>query len=109
MRALGLNCTLKRSPDESNTAAQAQVVLDALAERVWRLTRSGVVDHVVEPGIVSEGVSEADEWPAAAFEGRRATPATRLPGRAGRTGTRLSPAAAVPGFESVTPLDPCTA
>ena len=31
MKALALNCTLKRSPDESNTAALAQVVLDALS------------------------------------------------------------------------------
>jgi hypothetical protein len=31
IKALALNCTLERSPDKSNTAALAQVVLDALA------------------------------------------------------------------------------
>lgn len=64
MRALALNCTLKRSPDQSNTAALAQVVLDALAQRGVETDLIRVVDHVVEPGVVSEAVSEADEWPA---------------------------------------------
>ncbi len=64
MRALALNCTLKRSPDTSNTAALAQVVLDALAERGTQTEMIRVVDHVVEAGVVTEAVSEADEWPA---------------------------------------------
>ncbi len=63
MRALALNCTLKRSPDESNTAALAQVVLDALAGRGAHIEQVRVVDHVVEPGVVSEAVSDVDEWP----------------------------------------------
>ena len=64
MRALALNCTLKRSPDESNTAALAQVVLDALAAQGVATEMIRVVDHVVEPGVVSTPVSEADEWPS---------------------------------------------
>lgn len=64
MRALALNCTLKRSPDDSNTAALAQVVLDALDEHGVETDLVRVVDHVVEPGVVSEAVSEADQWPA---------------------------------------------
>jgi len=64
LRALALNCTLKRSPDESNTAALTRVVLAALAERGVETELVRVVDHVVEPGVVSEAVSEADEWPA---------------------------------------------
>ncbi len=64
MRALALNCTLKRSPDVSNTAALAQVVLDALAERGAHTELIRVVDRVVEPGVVTEATSEADGWPA---------------------------------------------
>jgi multimeric flavodoxin WrbA len=63
MRALALNCTLKRSPAESNTAALAEVVLDALAEHGVETELVRVVDHVVEPGVVSEAVSADDEWP----------------------------------------------
>ena len=64
MRALALNCTLKRSPDESNTAALTRVVLDALAKLGVETELVRVVDRVVEPGVVSEAVSDADEWPA---------------------------------------------
>ena len=64
MQALALNCTLKRSPDESNTAALAQVVLDALAGHEVDTELVRVVDHVVEPGVVSEAVTDDDEWPA---------------------------------------------
>lgn len=63
MRALALNCTLKRSPETSNTGALAQVVLAALAERGAETELIRVVDHVVEPGVVTEATSEADEWP----------------------------------------------
>lgn len=64
MKALALNCTLKRSPEESSTAALAQVVLDTLAQRDVDCELVRVVDHVVDPGVVSEQVTKADEWPA---------------------------------------------
>ena len=64
MKALALNCTLKRSPDDSNTAALTRVVLDALAERGVETDMVRVADHIVEPGVVSEAVTDADEWPA---------------------------------------------
>ena len=64
MRALALNCTLKRSPDASNTGALTQVVLDALAERGVEIEMVRVVDQVVEPGVESTALSDADEWPA---------------------------------------------
>lgn len=64
MKALVLNCTLKRSPDTSNTEALAQVVLDALADQGVETSTIRIVDHVVEPGVVSEAVTDADEWPA---------------------------------------------
>jgi multimeric flavodoxin WrbA len=64
MKALALNCTLKRSPDESNTAALAQVVLDALSANDVETDMVRVADHVVEPGVVSEPVTADDEWPS---------------------------------------------
>jgi multimeric flavodoxin WrbA len=63
MKALALNCTLKRSPEESNTAALARVVLDTLASEGVETELVRVVDRVVEPGVVSEAVSDADQWP----------------------------------------------
>ena len=59
MKALALNCTLKRSPDDSNTAALARVVLEALNERGVATEMIRVVDHGVEPGVVSEAVTDA--------------------------------------------------
>ena len=64
MRALALNCTLKKGPEPSSTAALAQVVLDALASRGAEVEMVRVADLVVEPGVVSEPLSETDEWPA---------------------------------------------
>ena len=63
LRALALNCTLKPSPEPSNTAALAQVVLDGLAAHGVRTEMIRVADHVVDPGVVSEAVSDGDEWP----------------------------------------------
>jgi multimeric flavodoxin WrbA len=64
MRALCLNSTLKRSPDESNTAGLAAVVMDALREQGVQTDEIRLVDHTIEPGVVSEAVTDADEWPA---------------------------------------------
>jgi multimeric flavodoxin WrbA len=63
MRALCLNCTLKPSPDPSNTDALAGVVLEAL-ETDGVVTESvRVVDHDVRPGIEND-VGDGDQWPA---------------------------------------------
>jgi len=64
LRALCLNCTLKRSPEESNTESLAGVVMDALAEEGLGIDTIRLVDHTIEPGVVSEAVGELDEWPA---------------------------------------------
>jgi multimeric flavodoxin WrbA len=64
MRAICLNCTLKRSPEESSTESLAAVVLDALSERGVETDQIRLADHVIEPGVVSEPVTDADEWPA---------------------------------------------
>jgi multimeric flavodoxin WrbA len=64
MKALTLNCTLKRSPEESNTGALATVVEDALREHGVETGQIRLADHAIEPGVVSEAVTDADEWPA---------------------------------------------
>lgn len=63
LRALVLNCTLKRSPETSNTDALADVVAGALAERGVDVERLRVVDHDVHPGVSSDE-GDGDAWPA---------------------------------------------
>ncbi len=63
MKALALNCTLKRSPEDSNTEALTDVVLYRLTELGAETEQLRVVDYAVEPGVVSEPVTDADGWP----------------------------------------------
>ena len=63
LRALVLNCTLKRSPEPSNTDALASVLSAALADGGAACETIRVVDHDVLPG-VSSNEGEGDEWPA---------------------------------------------
>ena len=64
MRAVCLVCTLKRSPDPSNSEALAGVVLDALREEGVEVDVLRLADHQIDPGVVSEAVTDGDEWPA---------------------------------------------
>jgi multimeric flavodoxin WrbA len=61
--ALVLNCTLKRSPDASNTEALARVVMTRSPRTRSRAKIVRVVDHVVHPGVSSDE-GDGDEWPA---------------------------------------------
>jgi multimeric flavodoxin WrbA len=63
LTALTLNCTLKRSPEQSNTEALARVVDNALAEHGVATEMIRVVDHDVKPGVTSDE-GDGDEWPA---------------------------------------------
>jgi multimeric flavodoxin WrbA len=63
MRAICLNCTLKRSPEESSTASLSDVVMSALRDEGVKTETIRLVDHRIEPGVVSEAVVEGDEWP----------------------------------------------
>ncbi len=63
MRALVLNCTLKPSPDTSNTEALARVVMEALENHEIETEILRVVDHDVKPG-VSTDEGNGDEWPS---------------------------------------------
>ncbi|MBA2504348.1 MAG: flavodoxin family protein [Thermoleophilaceae bacterium] len=60
MKALCLNCTLKPSPETSNTEALAKVVLGAMEGVDTEMVR--VVDFDVKPGVEND-MGEGDEWP----------------------------------------------
>ena len=62
MRATILNCTLKPSPETSNTEALASVVIEALEAEGVECETIRVVDHDVKPGVESD-MGEGDAWP----------------------------------------------
>jgi multimeric flavodoxin WrbA len=64
MNAVCLVCTLKRSPEPSNSESLAEVVLQALREEGVSTDVIRLADHQIDPGVVSEAVSDGDEWPA---------------------------------------------
>ena len=63
MKATILNCTLKPSPETSNTEALASVVAEALEGHGVEIETVRAVDHEIKPGIESD-MGEGDEWPA---------------------------------------------
>ncbi|MGW0662906.1 flavodoxin family protein [Streptodolium elevatio] len=62
MRALIINCTLKPSPQDSNTHALASVVADALRERGVEVDDVRAVDLDIKPGVESH-MGPGDAWP----------------------------------------------
>ncbi|MFG1905599.1 flavodoxin family protein [Kribbella sp. NPDC048928] len=63
MRALVLNCTLKPSPEPSNTDQLAAVVVDALRREKVEVEQVRLVDLTISPG-VSTDEGSGDEWPS---------------------------------------------
>jgi multimeric flavodoxin WrbA len=63
MKALILNCTLKPSPQASNTEALAKEVISELEKLGVQTTLIRVADHHVLTGIKSD-LGEGDGWPA---------------------------------------------
>ncbi|MFC5288078.1 flavodoxin family protein [Actinokineospora guangxiensis] len=63
MRAVVLNCSLKSSPESSNTQLLADVVIKALAEKDCATTVHRLADLDIPPGVVTD-VGEGDGWPA---------------------------------------------
>ncbi|MEV4254678.1 flavodoxin family protein [Spirillospora sp. NPDC049652] len=62
MRCLIINCTLKPSPEASNTGALAQVVADELEKHGVTVETVRTADLNIRPG-VSTDMGEGDEWP----------------------------------------------
>jgi hypothetical protein len=54
VRAVVLNCTLKPSPEPSNTEALARVVTDELSAKGVTVEYIRVVDHDVKPGVQTD-------------------------------------------------------
>jgi multimeric flavodoxin WrbA len=63
MKALILNCTLKPSPQVSNTEALAREVISELERLRVETKLIRVADHNVKTGIKSD-LGEGDSWPA---------------------------------------------
>jgi multimeric flavodoxin WrbA len=62
MRALFINCTLKPSPETSNSEALAKLVAAALQGEGVETEFVRAVDHTIKPGVESD-MGEGDEWP----------------------------------------------
>ncbi|MFG3185049.1 flavodoxin family protein [Streptomyces nigra] len=62
MKALVINCTLKGSPEPSNTEALASVVAGRLAEQGVDVSSVRAVDLKIAPGVVTDA-GDGDEWP----------------------------------------------
>ncbi|MFC8597419.1 flavodoxin family protein [Isoptericola sp. NPDC057191] len=62
MRALFVSCTLKKSPEKSNTELLAQVVASALEERGVDVGHVRLADLDVPPGVVTD-LGGGDRWP----------------------------------------------
>jgi len=62
VKALVINCTLKGSPEPSNTEALASVVAGRLAEQGVDVSSVRAVDLKIAPGVVTDA-GDGDEWP----------------------------------------------
>jgi multimeric flavodoxin WrbA len=62
MHATLLSCTLKRSPEPSNTESLARIVTDALEDKGVEIRAFRLADLDIPPGVESD-LGEGDEWP----------------------------------------------
>lgn len=63
MKALILNCTPKTSPETSNTATLAGVLVEALRGKGVDVDEVRLADRSIPPGVLTD-MGEGDEWPA---------------------------------------------
>jgi multimeric flavodoxin WrbA len=63
MKALIVNCTLKTSPEKSNTEALAEVVVGKLEAEGVETSEVRAVDVAILPGVESD-MGEGDGWPS---------------------------------------------
>jgi multimeric flavodoxin WrbA len=62
VRATIINCTLKPSPESSNTEALASVVVDALTEQGVEAELIRALDYDLKPGVETD-MGAGDDWP----------------------------------------------
>ncbi len=63
LRALGINCTLKRGPEASSTQKLLDQVLHALTSYGVSTSSVRIADHDVKPGVKADE-GHGDAWPA---------------------------------------------
>ncbi|MFN2612595.1 MAG: flavodoxin family protein [Solirubrobacterales bacterium] len=63
MKALFINCTLKPSPEKSNSEALGRVVSEALEDENVSTEWVRAVDLKIKPGVETD-MGDGDEWPA---------------------------------------------
>jgi multimeric flavodoxin WrbA len=63
VKATVINCTLKPSPEESNTDVVAALVIDALRAHDVEVETIRAVDRDIKPGVESD-MGDGDGWPA---------------------------------------------
>jgi multimeric flavodoxin WrbA len=67
LRALFINCTLKRGPQQSHTAGLAQIAVEIMRANGVAVDELRAVDHEIATGVhpdMTEHGWERDEWPA---------------------------------------------
>ena len=67
LRALFINCTLKRSPEQSNTCGLIEVSRGIMQRRGVEVDELRAIDHDIATGVwpdMTEHGWEVDEWPA---------------------------------------------
>jgi multimeric flavodoxin WrbA len=62
MRAVVLNCTLKKSPAQSNTDLLTRPVTDALRDKGVEVESFRIADHNIPPGVETD-MGDGDQWP----------------------------------------------
>jgi multimeric flavodoxin WrbA len=62
LKAVVLSCTLKKSPDVSNTEALAAVVITEMQQQGVEVELIRLVDHTILHGVTSDE-GNGDEWP----------------------------------------------
>ena len=66
VRATILSCTLKRSPEKSNSESLAEVVIEALRKEDVETEMIRLVDLDIKPGVQSDE-GDGDEWPSSVW------------------------------------------
>src|SRR6476620_10733195 len=67
LRALFINCTLKRSPEQSHTQGLADIAVEIMRRQGVTVDVVRTIDHQIASGVwpdMSEHGWERDDWPA---------------------------------------------
>src|SRR3954453_3580040 len=67
LRALFVNCTLKRSPEVSNTQGLADISMEIMRRNGVQVDAVRAIDHTIATGVwpdMTEHGWDVDEWPA---------------------------------------------